>query len=267
MADIERELLRKSFSSHARQYDSLALVQKRVTDRFTELLKGSPVSPAALLDIGSGTGRLLESIGQILPETELVGIDLAFGMTKSAGNRLGRAVFVCGDAENLPFNDSCFDLVVSTSTYQWITPLEPAFTEVYRVLKPNTSFSFALFGEKTLFELRESYQKAALSAERPAADRTHQFATAKDVVSALTAAGFTECRVNDEIETEIHPDVPALLRSLKGIGAGSAARSSGSGLSGRSVMLGMMKIYMEKYGTNGGVQATYQVLYGSGRKE
>lgn len=267
MADIERELVRKSFSSHAQQYDSLALVQKRVTDRFTELLKSTPVSPASLLDIGSGTGRLLATINQMLPKTDLVGIDLAFGMTKSAGNRLSRAAFVCGDAETLPFSDSCFDLVVSTSTYQWITPLEPAFAEVYRVLRSKTSFSFALFGEKTLFELRESYKNAASSAERPAADRTHRFSTAMDVITALTAAGFTECRVKDEIETEIHPDVPALLRSLKGIGAGSAARSSGGGLSGRSVMLRMMKIYEEKYGTTGGVQATYQVLYGSGRKE
>ena len=267
MAEIERELVRKSFSSHAQQYDSLALVQKRVTERFTELLQSTPISPASLLDIGSGTGRLLETVERMLPKTDLVGIDLAFGMTINAKNRLSRAAFICGDAENLPFRDNCFDLAVSTSTYQWISPLETAFAEVYRVLKPKTSFCFALFGEKTLFELRESYKSAAISTARPAADRTHQFSTAQDVILALTAAGFTECRVKDELETEIHPDVPALLRCLKGIGAGSAARSSGGGLSGRSTMLRMMEIYERNYGTNGGVQASYQVLYGSGVKE
>jgi hypothetical protein len=31
-------------------------------------------------------------------------------------------------------------------------------------------------------------------------------------------------------------------------------------------MLRMMEIYREKYGVNGGVQATYHVLYGSGVK-
>lgn len=269
MAEIERELVKKSFGKHAGQYDSLATVQKKVTDRFTELLANSISPPATLLDIGAGTGRLLEKVGRIFPDTDLVGVDLAFGMTKIARNRLeqvSHASLVCSDAENLPFREDSFDIVVSTSTYQWITPLEKAFAEVHRVLKPSGRFLFALFGEKTLFELKESYRNAAINADRPAADRTHRFATDDEVLSALTGAGLTGCRVHDEMEIEIHPDVPALLRSLKKIGAGSAARGSDSGLSGRSAMLGMMEIYQEKYATNGGVQASYHVLYGFGEK-
>ncbi len=94
----------------------------------------------------------------------------------------------------------------------------------------------------------------------------HRFATSDEVISAMACSGFTGCIVHEEMETEIHPDVPALLRSLKGIGAGSAARSNGRGLSGRSAMLRMMEIYREKYGATGGVQATYHVLYGAGEK-
>lgn len=269
MAEIERELVKKSFGSHARQYDSLATVQKKVTDRFVELFGSSISSPASLLDIGAGTGRLVESLHQLLPQTDLVGIDLAFGMTRVARNRLegsSRASFSCSAAETLPFRDSCFDIVVSTSTYQWIAPLEEAFAEVYRVLKPDGKFCFALFGEKTLFELRNSYISATIASGREPTDRTHNFATSDEVTSAMTGSGFTGCRVHEEMETEIHADVPALLRSLKGIGAGSAARSNGSGLSGRSEMLRMMEIYGEKYGTTGGVQATYHVIYCVGEK-
>jgi malonyl-CoA O-methyltransferase len=269
MAEIERELVKKSFSSHARQYDGLAQVQKRVTDRFVELFGNSMSSPAALLDIGAGTGRLVETLQLMLPQTELTGIDLAFGMTKHARNRLEknlRVSFVCSDAENLPFRSSCFDIVVSTSTYQWITPLEDAFAEVYRVLKPGSRFCFALFGEKTLYELRESYRNAAINSCRYSADRTHEFAASDEVISALTGSGFTGCKVHEEMETEIHADVPDLLRSLKGIGAGSAVRSNGRGLSGRSEMLEMMDIYRKSYGKNGGIQATYHVLYGAGEK-
>lgn len=268
MAEIERQLVKKSFGIHAEQYDSLARVQKRVTDRFVELFRSSLPSPGALLDIGAGTGRLLESLQRLLPQTGLVGIDLAFGMTRHARNRLEkthRTSFVCSDAENLPFRDSCFDIAVSTSTYQWISPLGAAFAEVYRVLKPNSRFCFALFGEKTLFELRESYGKAAIHASRPSVDRTHEFATADEIISALRCSGFTGCSVQEEMETEIHADVPALLRSLKGIGAGSAARSR-SGLSGRSAMLAMMDIYRGNYGVSGGVPATYHVLYGVAEK-
>lgn len=269
MAEIERELVKKSFGSHAGQYDSLATVQKKVTDRFIELLANSISPPKRLLDIGAGTGRLLEKVSRIFPDTDLVGVDLAFGMAKVARNRLeqiSRASLVCSDAESLPFREGSFDNVVSTSTYQWITPLEEAFAEVHRVLKPSGRFYFALFGEKTLFELKESHRNAAIEADRPAADRTHRFATAGEVLSVMTGAGFTGCNVHDEMEMEIHPDVETLLRSLKGIGAGSAARNSDSGLSGRSTMLRMMEIYREKYATKGGVQATYHVLYGVGEK-
>jgi malonyl-CoA O-methyltransferase len=269
MAEIERELVKKSFGNHAGQYDSLAKVQKKVTDRFAELLATGITPPAAILDIGAGTGRLLEKVSRTFPDTYLVGVDLAFGMTKVARNRLeqiNRTSLVCSDAEALPFRDDSFDIVISTSTYQWITPLEKAFAEVHRTLKPSGRFCFALFGEKTLCELKESLNCASRESDRPAADRTHRFATAAEVLSAMTAAGFSGSRVHEEMEVEIHPDVATLLRSLKGIGAGSAARRGDSGLSGRSAMLRMMEIYREKYGTNEGVQASYHVLYGYGEK-
>jgi malonyl-CoA O-methyltransferase len=269
MAEIERDLVKKSFDCHADQYDTLAAVQKKVTDRFAEQLERSISSPASLLDIGAGTGRLLEKISQIFPDTDLVGIDLAFGMTTVARNRLehiSRAAIICSDAENLPFCDNAFDIVVSTSTYQWVSPLERAFAEVYRVLKPAGRFCFTLFGEKTLFELRDSYSKAVIEADRSTGDRTHRFATEKEVLTAMTASGFKGCNVHGEMEREIHSDVPALLRSIKGIGAGNAARNRDSGLSGRSAMLRMMEIYSESYGRTGGVQATYHVLYGVGDK-
>lgn len=269
MAKIERELVKRSFDSHAVQYDSLASVQKKITDRFAELLENSITPPDSLLDIGAGTGRLLEKVSRMFPHTSLVGIDLAFGMTRVARHRLeqtGRAAFICSDAEELPFCDGSFDLIVSTSTYQWISPLEKAFAEVYRSLKPDSSFCFALFGENTLFELRDSYRRAVVESGRAAADRTHRFASAAEIIAALTAAGFTGCSVHEEMERETHPDVPALLRSIKGIGAGNAAGNRDKGLSGRNAMLRMMEIYRGLYGGTGGVQATYHVLYGCGRK-
>jgi malonyl-CoA O-methyltransferase len=269
MAEIERELVKKAFGRHAGQYDSLAKVQKKVTDRVAEMLTSCISPPATLLDIGAGTGRLLEKVSRIFPETDLVGVDLAFGMAQIARNRLehiNRASLVCSDAENLPFQENSFDIVVSTSTYQWISPLEKAFEEAHRVLKPSGRFMFALFGEKTLFELKESYRNAAIHADRPLADRMHRFATDAEVLAVMRCAGFSGCSVHNEIEIEVHTDVAALLRSIKGIGAGNAIRTSDRGLSGRSTMLRMMEMYRDKYAANGGVKASYHVLYGSGEK-
>ena len=269
MSGIVKDIVRKAFSTHADYYDSLAVVQKRVTDRFAGLLTENMASPDAILDIGAGTGRLLESLNKKFPDAELVGVDLAFGMTSYARKRFHKNAhisFACGDAECLPFREGSFDLVVSTSTYQWINPLETAFAEVFRVLRPNSWFSFTLFGERTLFELRESYQSAVSVACRALPDRTHRFVSQKNVLDMLAAAGFKSVAVESEIEVEIHREVKDLVRSLKGIGAGSASGAAATGLSGRSVIEGMIREYKERFSVSGGVPATYEVIYGKALK-
>lgn len=269
MAEIERSRVKKAFSRHAEQYESLARVQKRVVDRFFELFMEQGVSPENLLDVGSGTGILINDIRRRLPHISITGVDLAFGMICCAKNRLSDAAMVklvCGDAESLPFSDCCFDMVVSTSTYQWLSPLDESFKEVWRVLKPGGRFCFAFFGDKTLFELKNSYSTAVRHVNTCHADRLHQFPVSGEVQMALEAALFDKIVVFDELEVERYPDVYSLIRAVNGIGAGSAARRTETGLAGRSVMLKMIDIYRERYGTADVVPATYQVLYCAGSK-
>jgi malonyl-CoA O-methyltransferase len=87
------------------------------------------------------------------------------------------------------------------------------------------------------------------------------------VSDALDRAGFVCSRVWSEDETEFHPDVPALLRSLKRIGAGNASTDHAKSLAERRVMLTMMHLYGEKYGRDGSIPATYEVIYGWGLKK
>lgn len=263
-AKIDRQKVRESFHRQAQDYDSHALVQCRVVDRVLELLQAEGVEPVRLLDVGAGTGRLLARLTDRYPGVEAVGVDLAPGMCETAaGNLAGRPVRVMtADAESLPFEQGSFDVVVSTSTYQWLASLDQAFAEARRVLAPGGLFCFALFGERTLFELRESYR----SVLKGQADRSHSFFTCGEVLAALERTGFSAARVSSELEVEHHPDVPELLRSLKKIGAGSTAPASCKGLSERRVMLDMMQSYRERFGGEAGIPASYDVVYGVARK-
>ncbi|MBU5615079.1 malonyl-ACP O-methyltransferase BioC [Geomonas azotofigens] len=263
-AEIDRDKVRASFHRQATDYDRHAVVQGRVVDKLLGLLQAEQVAPASLLDIGAGTGRLLARLTELYPEMDAVGVDLAPGMCEAAAaNLAGRRVrMVNADAESLPFDAESFDVVVSTSTYQWLATLDGAFAEARRVLRPGGVFCFALFGERTLFELRESY-RAVLDG---GADRTHSFFANDEVAAALERSGFEAPRVGSELEVEMHPDVPELLRSLKKIGAGSTAPASGKGLSERRLMLEMMASYRKRFGREDGVPATYEVVYGVARK-
>lgn len=263
VSHIDRQKVRHSFHRQAAEYDTHAVVQGRVVERLTEMLESEALRPTRLLDVGAGTGRLLTRLLKMYPDAAVVGADLAFGMCRTASANLAEAVqLVNADAERLPFADGSFDLVLSTSTFQWLTTLDHAFAEALRVLEPGGLFCFALFGEKTLFELRESY-KAVL---KGGADRTHSFFSRGAVLDALQRTGFAGTKVFSEMEVEWHHDVPEMLRSLKKIGAGTASPVAGRGLSERRIMLNMMAAYRQRYGRASGVPASYEVIYGMGRK-
>jgi len=264
VANIDRNKVQGAFRRQARDYDSHAVVQLRVVQRITDQLQSQGVRPARLLDVGAGTGTLLAALRATYPDALAVGADLALGMCHTASNRLAGAgvQLVNADAERLPFADGSFDLVLSSSTFQWLGSLDHAFAEVKRVLAPGGAFCFALFGAKTLFELRASYKKALGNG----ADRSHSFFAQSDVRAALDRCGFSAIEVRSELEVEWHPDVPELLRSLKRIGAGSAAPAAAKGLAGRRIMLEMMELYREEYGSNGMIPASYEVIYGEGAR-
>lgn len=269
MAAIDRQKVRRSFARHAEEYDTHACVQKRVMERFSRFVAETAEAPHRLLDMGAGTGRLLGVLAGMWPTADLVGLDMAHDMGLTARSHLSglqRIRFVSADVEQIPFPDASFDCVVSTSTFQWLDCLDSAFAEAFRVLRPGGSFAFALFGGKTLHELRDSYRTACLALGRNGGERPQQFFRDSDVAAALATAGFEARTVFAELETEMHPDVPALLRSIRSIGASNPAPVASRGLSERRVMVEMMNGYVRKYGTRNGIPATYEVIYGRGTK-
>lgn len=271
MGTIDRSRVRNSFDRQAAFYEETVVVQKRVRtaiiSQVRENHRGN--APRSILDVGAGTGMLLCALRNIYPDAFLAGVDLAPGMGRTAAESLhgGKGMLLVeADAEALPFADNSLDLVLSTSTFQWLNVLEDAFHEASRVLSPGGGFHFALFGGDTLRELRYSYKAALKIHSGNAEDRTHTFFSLHDVESALKKTGFCCCWTKRSIEMEYHPDVSSLLRSLRRIGAGSASRLTGRGLAGSRVMTEMMKIYHADYRCLHGVPATYEVIYGYGIK-
>lgn len=269
MVGIDRRRVQQAFTLHAGEYDAHTSVQKRVVTHIAGLLHDLPAPPRRVLDIGSGTGMLLGNLAGLFPAADLIGLDLAIGMGLRARANLAphhSTRLMTGDAEALPFRGQTFDLVVSTSTFQWLENLDTVCAETFRVLAPGGWFVFAQFGEKTLSELRGSYRRAWEKSGHGPEDRIHSFHTISEVEAALDRAGFKEASISSELEVEYHPDVPALLRSLRKIGAGNAAPVRSRGLSGRRVMLDMMDIYQCEYAVDDLIPATYEVIYGEAVK-
>lgn len=271
MARIDRQRVQSSFHRGAEAYDQHTPVQQRVLQHLMQQIGQYSFTPdVTVLDIGCGTGRLLELLGQRVPNAALTGLDLAPNMLQQAAERLPATVrLVQGDAEQLPFADNSFQLVLSSSTFQWLDALPCCFGEIRRVLEPEGLFVFSLFGEGTLYELRESWHQALLRAGRETTEQhtgVHSFHDSEQVRHALELAGFRDVVVWSELEQVWYLDVPHLLQAIKRIGAGTSRPPSGGGLGWRRVLHEMAAIYVERFGTERGVPVSYSVIYGVGRR-
>lgn len=258
--------VRQHFSAHASEYDCYAQVQKRVVAGLIARLPDDLHPYQTALDLGTGTGDLARQLRERAPELPLLVADIAHAMTCAAVARVAKVGAFDADAETLPLRQASIGLILSASMYQWVNDLPRAFAEVQRVLQPGGLFAFALFGAGTLGELRAAHSAALAEEGHAAISHMQRFPDVAAVAAALKTAGLAG-ELESRDEQEEHPDVPHLLRSLKRIGAQNATSHRPAGLSGRKTTERMMAIYNERFGGNGGIPATYQVIYGLARKD
>ena len=107
---------------------------------------------AAVLEIGCGTGRNLDRIGQIWPKAQLFGLDISTEMLKSAQARLGmRAELAAGDAcafdPTALFGRGEFDRVVISFALSMIPDWEAALAQAVDVLAPSGELHIVDFGD------------------------------------------------------------------------------------------------------------------------
>jgi malonyl-CoA O-methyltransferase len=258
---VDKRRVRAAFSRSAGAYDARAEVQRAVQDRVLALLEAAAPDARRVLDVGAGTGALLARLVAARPGLSAAAIDLAPGMCAATRRAAPLARVTAADAEALPFRDASFDLVVTTSTLQWLPRVAPALEEARRVLEPGGVLCVALFGARTLFELREAWDEAT-GARSP---QTHRFLSREELAAGLARAGLAVETTRDEELVERHPDARAVLRALKAVGASSAVPGR-SGLGGRRATLDAIRRYEERHRGPEGVPATYQVLYAVARR-
>lgn len=111
-----------------------------IAARTAALAAAASPSPRRVLDIGCGTGYLLRTLSEQYPEaSELAGVDAAPTMVEVAMARRApsedRLVFGVAVAEDLPFPNKTFDLVVSTTSFDHWSDQQRGLVECRRVLR------------------------------------------------------------------------------------------------------------------------------------
>jgi ubiquinone/menaquinone biosynthesis C-methylase UbiE len=98
-----------------------------------------------ILEISSGTGRLTRHLREYFhPPAKLTASDISKDMLELAKKQLNdnSIIFKVADAQNLPFEDGSFDLVVCQFGLMFLSEKLKGFREVFRVLKDGGRFIF-----------------------------------------------------------------------------------------------------------------------------
>jgi len=122
-------VIKKNFDESATTYTTFEEKYGFFTSLARDMVEFADFSRGFCLDVGCGTGVL----GDVLPESELVGLDISIGMLKEARNKLNHVL--AGDAEHLPFRDESFDAVLFNASIFLIPSADLALKEALRVVK------------------------------------------------------------------------------------------------------------------------------------
>jgi malonyl-CoA O-methyltransferase len=115
--------------------------------------------------------------------------------------------------------------------------------------------SFTSFGPDTLTELRAAWAAA------DGYTHVNRFIDMHDLGDAMLRAGLAEPVMDVERYTLTYPDVRALMRDLKAIGAHNVNAGRSRGLTGRQALARMTAAY-EDQRREGRLPATFEVVYG-----
>ncbi len=145
------------FNKALKSYDNAAVVQKEIISILVQQIPSNLYQPSKCFEFGSGTGLLAKAIEKKINIKEWHINDLSPDFLKQHPfKEYPNSYFYIGDAKFVtPFNKTeYFDLIVSSSTIQWMDKPFDYIINLKKCLAKNGLLLLSTFGERNLFELK-----------------------------------------------------------------------------------------------------------------
>jgi ubiquinone/menaquinone biosynthesis C-methylase UbiE len=160
--------------------------------------------PARILETAAGTGIVTRAVHRATPQAQIVASDINSAMLDFAAHALNseNVSFQPADAQNLPFSDASFDIVLCQFGVMFFPDKIRANEEARRMLRPNGQYLLVTFDRLELNPIPKAAQEAvsALFAHDPfdyMERGPFSYSDPAQIKHDLLAAGFTDV----EIET------------------------------------------------------------------
>ena len=164
------EVARRYFTENAADWDTIRALH--VADAAVEAAMLEALGDRqfdSLLDLGTGTGRMLELLAPLY--SRAVGIDASAAMLAVARANLDKGSIAnaqvrLGDIQHLPFGRNAFDVVTIHQVLHYLDEPERAIAEAARVMRPGGRLLIADFAPHALEFLREEHAHRRLGFAR-----------------------------------------------------------------------------------------------------
>jgi malonyl-CoA O-methyltransferase len=212
---LDKEHVACCFRASAATYEESAIVQKEISRQLIAVLERfTNINYSRVLEVGCCTGNLTAMLSQSAPIDDLFINDLVpdfctFAEERVAG-QVGRVHVLPDDIEKaiLPKN---LDLVISSSTFQWMVDLPGLIGNIAAALNAAGHLAFSIFSPGTMGEI---------SALTGRGLRYHS----NEQLSAMLTDHFQVISIHSEKRRLFFPTVRAVLRHVRETGVGGLDR-------------------------------------------
>lgn len=159
MMILDVDKIRQRFAQAHSSYDDYATVQHIMVKQLIYALGNYHLNPKRVLEIGCGVGNLTQQLITAYPHIEQLYLnDLYDDVRKmSLGSSIAKVHYHIGDIQqlDLSFLNSTLDLIISSSTLQWIYPLDELLKKLYHGLNQDGYFVFSSFLTENLKQIKQ----------------------------------------------------------------------------------------------------------------
>ncbi|MBA3814111.1 MAG: methyltransferase domain-containing protein [Alphaproteobacteria bacterium] len=167
----------------------------------------------------------------------------------------------------LPFETESFDLILNCLQGHWVNDLPAYLKNIYASLQNEGLFLGALWGGRTLVELRESLMQAELALTGGASPRVAPMLHPADAPTLLDRTGFFMPVVDTDIITVSYPSLRSLMKDLRGMGETNKLNDRPKTFTSQALFEKAEAIYREIFPQpNQTISATFEVIFLTGWK-
>lgn len=221
-----RQQVAGAFSRSAATYEGAASLQYESGLRLLRLLAMTEVPEGPVVDVGGGSGLMVNALRETLPASSPIVLDLARGMLDEAAKRYTGLSLVQGDFLQQPLKQASCGLLFSNFAMQWASSPQAVVNECRRTLMPGGLLALAVPVAGSLSGIASAWQSVD--------GNTHINTLAEAVQwrEAIQASGMQCLSWQEDVLKEAHQSVRACLQGIQAIGANTLEKRS-AGLMGK----------------------------------